>query len=675
VSFLFDKNGWPIAAALAKLDAVAAIGKHAISAIQLPPLLHVFPIAVGELLQFPRPGQPVPEQPPGDPPAADHAMVADVIVRVPYLAGMDEIDVARAHCTVAAVADPFSYTSSKSGAGAHVDVVPPGPAIAGLLTHVVVHDLRPSVSGTDKMIFPDTSGSNQSTLWAVDPESGDVVVSQAASPPQGLPESKFLHAVLQARGPNGAFGPPMAAAPRFDMPGNQAGMYGPALGGLRARLAHQDGRVELTLFLDPPLPVPAFRVLLGVAGEKGMFPHAGLPNELVPAGWSAAEVTGHWQRRPSGLVIYALPGAGAGAGNEEAPATVATLAQEIGQRAADVDFTPAARSLLRGHYPNATGPDLELTLRVRADSPGQVRVGPDRLSARYLRVLGTADGHAVALRGAPERLVLPGVPVGLTPQAFSFAVDGSFGRAVLTAGADEPLPPGTSTGFRVAGSVRAARRMPLTTAERGQQLVRVGIFGRASADAELLVGLHQGDAMRVGAARGPTVSTAVPAGAHPAWHRADLPLELGLPPHPEALWVVVQVTRGVLWWYGALDQGSLLRSDDAGVTWSTVTGKPGLQLHVESVDPATRQPLPDQPVRMLRDSSQLTPDLAAIHLLGPPGEFRRHWVIDRSSDANALAALATLPDGALALSFACRRDVDLRVHDILLTYDPWQASG
>jgi hypothetical protein len=126
---------------------------------------------------------------------------------------------------------------------------------------------------------------------------------------------------------------------------------------------------------------------------------------------------------------------------------------------------------------------------------------------------------------------------------------------------------------------------------------------------------------------------------------------------------------------GLLDQGSLLRSDDAGATWSTVTGKPGLQLHVESVDPATRQPLPDQPVRMLRDASQLTADLAGIHLLGPPGEFRRHWVIDRSSDANALAALATLPDGALALSFACRRDEDLRVHDILLTYDPWQAGA
>ena len=671
MSFLFDKHGWPVA----ELAQIGIAARQAISAIQLPPIVHVFPIAVGELLQFPRPGQPVPEQPPGDPPAADHAMVADVVVRVPYLAGMDEIEVARAHCTVAAVADPFSYTSSKSGAGAHVDVVPPGPPVTGLLTHVVIRDLRPSVSGTDQMIFPDTSGSNLSTVWKVDPDSGDIVVSQSGNPPQGLPESKFLHAVLQAPGPNGAFGPPMAAAPRFDMPGNQAGMYGPALGGLRSRLVRQDRSVELTLFLDPPLPVPAFRVLLGVAGDKGMFPHAGLPNELVPAGWSAAEVTGHWQRRPSGLVIYALTGTGAG--NEDAPATVATLAPELG-RSVDIDFTPAARSLLRNHYPNATGPDLELTLRVRADSPGQVRVGPDRLSARYLRILATADGHAVALRGAPERLVLPGVPAGLTPQAFSFAVDGTFGRAVLITGADEPLPPDTSTGFRVAGAVRVARRMPLTTAERGQQLVRVGIFGRASADAELLVGLHQGDAMRVGAPRGPTVSIAVPAGAHPAWHRADLPLELGLPPHPEALWVVVQVTRGVLWWYGALDQGSLLRSDDDGATWSTVTGKPGLQLHVESVDPATRQPLPDQPVRMLRDGSQLTPDLAAIHLLGPPGEFRRHWLIDRTSesgDESALAALATLPDGALALSFACRRDVDLRVHDILLTYDPWDATG
>jgi hypothetical protein len=671
VSSLFDRHGWPVAE-LARVEIGVAV-KQAISAIQLPPIVHVFPTAVGELLQFPQAGQPVPEQPPGDPPEAGHAMVADVIVRVPYLAGMDEIEVARAHCTVAAVADPFSYTASKSGAAAHVDVVPPGPPITGLLTHVVIRDLRPNVSGTDQMIFPDTSGSNLSTVWIVDPESGDVVVSQSANPPQGLPQSKFLHAVLQPRGPNGAFGPPMAAAPRFDMPGNQAGMYGPALGGLRSRLVHQDGRVELTLFLDPPLPVPAFRVLLGVAGDKGMFPHGGLPNELVPAGWSAAEVTGHWQRRPSGLVIYALTGTGAG--NEDAPATVATLAQEIGQRAADIDFTPAARSLLRNHYPNATGPDLELTLRVRADSPGQVRVGPDRLSARYLRVLGTADGHAVALRGAPERLVLPGVPAGLTPQAFSFAVDGTFGRAVLITAADEPLPPDTSTGFRLAGAVRAARRMPLTTAERGQPLVRVGIFGRASADAELLVGLHQGDAMRVGARRGPTVSIAVPAGAHPAWHRAELPLELGLPPHPEALWVVVQVTRGVLWWYGALDQGNLLRSEDDGATWSTATGKPGLQLHVESVDPATSQPLPDQPVRMLRDGSQLTPDLAAIHLLGPPGEFRRHWLIDRTSEESALAALATLPDGALALSFACRRDVDLRVHDVLLTYDPWDATS
>ncbi|WP_428264584.1 hypothetical protein [Haliangium sp.] len=668
MSFLFDRNGRSIADVLADLGQALADVVFPISAVQIPADVHqTDPEDPGELVTFPSPDASPSDDPPGDPPSPAHPMVGDVLIPVPYLAGMDDVDIQRAHCTVATEADPFSFTAPKSGTAASTDVQPPGPAITGVLTQVVLHDLRPQVSGSDVLVV---SGTDGYTTWEL--QDGELVASHQGSAPGG--GAKYLHAVLQAPSGNG-FGPPMVAAPYFAMPGNQAGLYGPALGGMSARSTiYEDGRVDVTLTLSPPVPVSAFRVTLGIGGDSA---HAGLPNEMAPNGWSAAEVTGHWQRRPSGLTVLAVTGTGAG--NEDGPATVATLGQELDERRRDIDFTPAARSLLRAHYPNAGPPELGFRLRLVASSAGKVRVRLDRIGARYLRRLGGADGDSISLTGAPETLTLAGVPAGLHPHGFSFTVDGRYGPAVLVAAADEPLPPATRTGYRLAGPVWMARRIPLTEAERGRRLLRVGLFCRAGADAEVLIGLHDGDELRVGSARGPTASIPVSPSAHPAWHRAELPLEAGLAPHPAALWVVAQVTRGVVWWYGGLDEEApLLRSADAGGTWSAVSGRPGLQLHVEHVDDVTRQPLPDKPLRLLgpaEGSGQLSDDVAAIPLLGPPGEFRRHWVINRASDSqDTLANFGTLAGGTAVLAFSCRRDVELSVRDVVLTYDPWAAT-
>ena len=57
-----------------------------------------------------------------------------------------------------------------------------------------------------------------------------------------------------------------------------------------------------------------------------------------------------------------------------------------------------------------------------------------------------------------------------------------------------------------------------------------------------------------------------------------------------------------------------------------------------------------------------------------PAEFRRFWIVEGAAQTTLLDGIAAL-GAPLALSFSCRRDVDLNLSAMVLNYDPWQAGG
>lgn len=606
-------------------------------------------------------------------------------VPVPRLPRMDDVLVSRAS---------FRLT----GVSVDHDVAAPGPAIRGTYARVTLPGVGLRPPGTlGRLVIEDLAAAptldiprirltagNTTVSWRME---GGRVTRHWGTPEGG--EHHHLHLlvrpVLVAPAGSATARPPVAAVPACSMPGGDD-LYGPALGGARLSLGRGAGdQVRATITLDPPLALAA--VQLEVRAGKTAPPHDQIPSQLRPVSWSAREVSGTFTLRPAGLRIVARAD-GEDAADWESLPEVAALPGEVPELAVEVDFAPVARSLLRASLKKGRPRDPDLGLRLGFESrppaggagvPGSIRVTGLDVDAVYLHHPLPEAGRAVSLRGAVETLDL-GLPRGLRPDSLAFTVVGRYGPAVLVAAADDPLPPAARSGWRVAGPHRVARGLTLTEAEAACRLVRIGLFGRASGEpAEVLVSFHRGDAARLGTRLGAPVTLVVPPAADPAWHRAELPPDVGSAPHPGLIWTVVQVGKGAFWWYADPGRtGAVLRGADDGATWSAVAmGSPGLQLHVARTDLDGR-PCPLHPLGVRWNEGLLAADVVGVGDGAPVRDafvdFRRTWEEpEEGGGSTMLARLSGLP-GPLRLSFECRRDVDLRLADTVLTYDPWRAK-
>jgi len=466
----------------------------------------------------------------------------------------------------------------------------------------------------------------------------------AASIVGPLPGAEALHLLASP-----AQGPPFLAAPAFPMPGAGARLYGDALGGC-ALAATRDASGRVRLVLTPgAAPLAALRLtVVRLAAEAPR-----LPNEGQPVPWRAQSIRAVWALHPAALKVEA-----AAAGRT---VTVAELPGDPSRFRVDFDFAAALRGLARPAYDAASGTaDLGLALRVTATGPGEARVLLDRVGLRYLR-RPLARPERLSLRGAAAGPLLPGA-LGLRPAALDLALDGRFLPERLTNASDD-TPAEPRQGLVAEASVRLARRTTLTDAERTLPIVRMAVFGRAAAPCELLLALHAGDALRVGARIGAPVALTLSPTALPAWHLALFPTPLP-PPLPPTLWLVAQVPRGRFLWHGAApDDDTALLSGDGGGSWAAAAHRPALQLAVRELAPSP---------------SHLSLHWAAGGAAGPLAddaaggtvEFRRRLVLSGDAFASVLAATATAP---LALRFACRRDVDLAVSEATFAYNPWTA--
>jgi hypothetical protein len=604
--------------------------------------------------------------PEGTPLVFDSAnQTRELDVPIPRLAGLDDLELDRVGFDIWSV--PHEADVSVAGQPSNGAVTlnlgsPQGATVR--LERIEINDLRITASATETFVIQGSgaAGTRANVVYGWNATEGKTTIT-----PNGDPGTSWQVHFLVRPAAGGAFGPPAAAAPHFAMPGEGGGMYGPALGGASASLLEDvSGKIKAVLRLDPPLDGNRFSLLLG--HTRQVAANGGLPNEVVAAAWSAANVVGVFDIRPASVRVKAT----AVAAGEETP-VVAEFPSDPGATPVAVDFAGVARSLLKRAYPASQGSDLGLKLLFTAGSPGQLRVRLGSASARYLSRPLEGVPASLSLRGAPESID-PVVSDAFRPAALSFTIDGVYGPARLTLDSDTAVPDGRH-GFRVSPGIRIGRLVALTAVEANLPVIRLGLFGRASAPSELLLALHKGDEIRIGPAIGEPLSLEIEPSPTPGWHRKAFAAPGLLPPQPRMLWLVVRATRGAFWWHGALDSaGSTQRSEDDGSTFSQVTGRPLLHVSVVEADSQTGNPTPAFPVALRWRDGLLNADVVGVagHEASLPPEFRRFWIAERSAHAAFLDAMPSL-GGLLTLTFSCQRDVELTISDAVLTFNPWNA--
>lgn len=600
---------------------------------------------------------------------SDDGNVEDIAFTVPRLPGMSAIVVDRASLTVLGRRrEQVPVTASATSSAESRTLSGPGGALARL----EIRDLMVSDPG-DGVALPATTGTVAGYRWRDD--DGTVVVSRSLQS-----SDRRLHLLFSADGP------PFAAVPHYDMPDNAAGLYGPVLAGAELQVDHPTSGA-LTVVFDPPVPCDQVRVLLATNDET--HAHAGLPHEAEPVRWTAASVTAVWAAAPSAVSLAATTGAAG-------PIPVADFPGEVPAAETPVDFTPAARSLLADAYAadDAAAEDLELRIAATSASAGELAARQLTLSTHYRFDSVGPDGLAVSLQGRPQTVDLP-LPPSLVPQQVTVTVDGRFGPGVLLTASDGDGP-GRRSGVRLSADVRAARRLPLSDAERLRPLLRATLLLDADVPAEVLVEVAADRDGRLGPPLADPVAITVAPGAGPRWLAATLPAVVVAAP---ALWLVVRATAGTARWYAepaSPDPALALVSTDAGGTWAATTARGCAQVHVvaERPEPApltlhwpgglvATDVLTLPAVRTLIETTgadaqqrEATGDaavLAAVPLEQPVGRtvtFRKEGLTPFAP--SALPTFATLGDTA-ALTFSCPRDCDLRVLDVTLRYHPAEA--
>ena len=590
---------------------------------------------------------------------------------LPYLPGMDELVVERAHMLLAGQPETLpaaSLTRPQADSAHVVSLGPPPRQPVGRLVRICIEGFR--LEGDDAPLH--TLPSWETTCYLLDDTTGGR---------WGAADGSRLRFMLIPSTQDG-WGPPAAAAPPFPMPGNAAGLYGPVLAGAQLRLGVPDPNT-LTLLLNPPLDSRRVRIFLGASA-----PHqTDLPQEAQAVRWTARKILAYWSVAPREVQLQSQSGGAA--------AAVWSHPGELPADPAQVDFTPAARAQLEASRAESDGADPALAIRVTCASAGTLHITRRRIRA-YYHHQATSEDIPVSLRGVGQRIHIP-VPPGLCPAQVRITLDGGFRSTRLVAASDDPQ--GVSrVGFRVAGPARLARWMPLTAPEQGQPLRRVGIFGRASEEPEILLTLHGGDALRLGSPLGDPVALTVASGAHPRWRQVDIPPGVLRRSRPRGVWVVAQASRGGFWWHADLaTSGPTQRSTDGGANWSTTAGRPLLQLHGEG-------PLRTRPIAVTWNHGPLTSDLLRVLPASQKASKSGVQIVkgalsasfyEPGEDAQAPTALDAprfrvedlslfTPSelerfsdlgGDLLLAFYCSQDVDFRIQHALLTYNPWSARS
>lgn len=532
-------------------------------------------------------------------------------ISIPALAAMDALLVPRAALDLRGVAFAAPDVTATKGMGAnHIQLQRPAPDIG----EADLHELR--IEGL-------TVNAGRLRLGSED-------LGPAPEAP------RKAHLVVEVK-TGGEYGPPAAAAPEYGPPGGNS-RYPSMLGGASVQTASNSAGVTATVTFNPPLRCSGVRVLLMREPEEDVSP---VTSTVIA--WAATAVIARWRSLPQQVDLALV------AGSERQPlGAVPVLDGRL-----DLDLSGALAAMLTRQHeanPNAA-PSVALQVTAKSQSRVEVRTS---LQAWYRKQLPAAPD--VLLRGSPD--VLRRVSAaGVVPKACGGALHATWGPARLAASADRDDPTARA-GVALQDQRRVARWVPLTAEEAGRPVLRLSVWARATADAELLLAACAGDPQIVGRQLGAPVSVPVTPSREPAWLRGDLTVD---PAGRPGLWVVAWVSRGAVQVYGRA--GACLISPDGGAAWSAAATQPLVQVHVQAAEGEAA------PLALRAGATVVRADLRAEGPTGPRGMLVELAPLLTPAHLKA----ATNADGVLTLGLVCDQDVDLRPVDLALLYDPWGA--
>jgi len=340
----------------------------------------------------------------------------------------------------------------------------------------------------------------------------------------------------------------------------------------------------------------------------------------------------------------------------------------------DISFTPLAQKQLTAAL-GAAGADavtLPLTIKFSSASSGALGIVARTLQARFI-VRPLAETPAtIKLAGARAPLTLE-APAGLTPQSSAFRLVARCKGWEVNTGTPEPPLQDPSAGLRVtqANTLAQSARFEGSAFPLVDVRLRLAALGAA----EVVMELHEDAAGAPGALIGKPVVKQCDAGFRD-W------LDFECPPTPfkaasTALWVVVRVTKGDIYWFASGEQGASLVSLDKGATW----GAPDPQLtspssllvqlfHDRSSEPMSRAPL----IRVERNGAPVVADLMQGANALSPKEF----ALDGFTLPQSLLSFYALQPGNARvgqdLQLLSRSVLDLRIETAAIFYDPFASA-
>jgi hypothetical protein len=480
------------------------------------------------------------------------------------------------------------------------------------------------------------------------------------------PPPPNLHVVVRAATPaNGGFtgGAPLFAEPSFGRPGP---MFSPVLAGMSASELGGNRRL-LTL---PSVLGQAWLIQLAVGTSATEL----APQDIVP---SVQRVM--LDATPRNLSVVLLGDAGEVKlwNNPEA------LLPDAGEQ--EVSFTPLASkelaaTLARQNASTATAsPTLPVRLRFDADTVSAVDITARALVAEYLvRPLGP-DRLVQRLAGSPVPLALQ-APAGLTPRSSQLRLTVKHLGRELNGASPEPPPAPPGGGVRVDQARQVAAAVvpaPLGGAAAGSvlRLASARLHLAAAEAAEAVLELRADVAGSPGAAAAPPVVRQLAAGVSD-WIEFELAEPVAVIAGQAPLWLTLRVNKGQIRWFAVPGPVTGTRvSTDRGQTW----GPPDARLmpagpllaqvfHVVPGPPAA-------PEIRVQDGGGVSK--ATVALTAAPGSGTE-WVADGALPAAAHALLGARPGQGkvtTTLQLFSRSALDVTVESLVLRYDPFAMSA
>ena len=569
---------------------------------------------------------------------------------VPFIAGMDGIEVAQARLRLAAEPYPFvveDYQKTKAG---------------DRNVGIVLNFGREVRLSRVTLSYPSFPTAVQELPTAYTLFGGTV-----ASNDTGTPDP--LHAVVRVGRPDGGFGPPAFADPPF---GLDSPLYDPVLAGATLTDLGKK-RMQLTV---PKLRTTSVLIQLASGGS---------PDALKPVNFDAEVTAVEIDAAAERLTVTLQTGQGPVPLFEHGPALLPEAGPQL------VQFVPLATRELNDRLAS-NGDDaltLPLALSVASAAPGRIGLLEATLQARY-RLDPLGEPAANILLDGGWRTLAPEAAAERQAADSRMTLQARLEGRALNAGTPRPgLRPG-GTGVRITTGLRASApaRFVVPEGAEGRPLVALRLRLGVPEAAEVSLMLHADAGGLPGSAiAAPMVRQLAPGPL--GWVEFPLTGACILPVGTTWLWVVARTTVGAAFWCAApvpatgedqaLDAGderTARISRDEGATWRAPEQPLGafggleVQLVEEVPDP---QPAPSVVVQSGTIENVLDP-VGGWQRLGD----REFEVRDVPVPAALRALLANRPGSgrvSVPVNAFSRSLMTLVVEEMVLFYDPTAAPG